>query len=129
MEEEGDVEEPKKAEGDAKKAEGDAEKAEGDAKKAEGDAEKAEGDAEKEGIEGPPGSDCQDEDEEEPEDYFNDEDLDPIILGVRIYTKGGVAVSLTGQVVGEGINEDENEEDKDKNLKTAKVEGQEKKED
>ena len=104
VEEKGDVEEPKKAEGDA----------------------------EKEGIEGPPGSDCQDEDEE-PEDYFDDEDLDPIILGVRIYTKGRVAVSLTGQVVGEGINEDEDEdeEDKDKNLKTAtkesaKVEGQEK---
>ena len=129
VEEEEDVEEPKNAKGDAKKAEGDAEKAEGDAEKAEGDAEKAEGDAQKEGIE---------EDDEEPEDYFDDEDLDPIILGIRIYTKGGVAVSLTGQVVGEGINEDgdedEDEEVKDKNLKTAtkesaKVEGQEKKQD
>ena len=85
----------------------------------EGDAEKAEGYAEKEGIEGPPGSGSQNEDEE-PEYYFDDEYLDPIILGIRIYTKGGVAVSLTGQVVGEGINEDdEDEEDKDQNLKTA----------
>jgi hypothetical protein len=97
VEEEGNVEEPENAEGDA---------------------EKAEGDAEKEGVEGPPGSVYQDE---EPEDYFDDEDLDPIILGVRIYTKGGVVVSVTGNVVGEVINEGEGEgeaeTDEDMNLK------------
>jgi hypothetical protein len=95
VEEEGNVEEPKEAEGDAEKAEGVAEKAEGDAEKAEGDAEKAEG------KEGPPDSDSEEEDDEESKDYFDDEDSDPIILGVRIYTKGGVAVSVTGHVVGE----------------------------
>ena len=119
VEEEENAEDPENA-GDAEKAEGDAEKAEGDAEKAEGGAEKAEGDAENEDKEGPPGSNYQDDDEE-PKDYFDDEDSDPIILGVRIYTKGGVAVSVTGHVVGEGINEDEDEDkdkkDKDKNLK------------
>ena len=88
--------------GDWQEEEGDLEKPENE----EGEAEKAEGDAEKEGVEGPPGSDYQDE---EPEDYFDDEDSDPIILGVRIYTKGGVVVSVTGKVVGEVINEDEDE--------------------
>ena len=57
---------------------------------------------ENEGIEGPPDSDYQDEDDEEPKDYFHDEDSDPIILGVRIYTKleggEGFAVSVTGHI-------------------------------
>lgn len=105
------------------------EKAEGDAEKAEGDAEKAEGDAENQG---PPGSDYQ---VEEDEDYFDDESMDPIILGVRIYTKGGVAVSVTGHVVGEGVDEDEDEdkdaeaedEDEDKNLKKTTKEKAKKK--
>jgi hypothetical protein len=108
MEEEGNVEKPENAEGDVEKAEDekvDGEKTDGEKTDGEEtDGGKAEGDAEKEGIEGPPGSDDEDED-----DYFDDEDSDPIILGVRIYTKGGVAVSVTGNVGGE----DEDEEDGD----------------
>ena len=44
---------------------------------------------------------------------FDSEDL---ILGVRIYTKGGSVVSLTGQVIGEEIDKEE----EDKNAKVAK---------
>ena len=68
--------------------------------------EKAEGDSANEDIGQPPGSETADKDDEEPRDYFDDEDADPIVLGVRIYTQGGAVVSVTGQVTGEGIDED-----------------------
>lgn len=92
--------------------------ASGEPKEPEGDEEKAEGDAESE-IEGPDGPSSEDEDEE-PRDYFDDEDSDPLTLGVRIYTKGGVVESVTGHV----INDDQ---DKDKKV-TKKQEGKTKKE-
>jgi len=82
---------------------------------------------------GPPGSDYEDAGDEYPYD-FEDEDVDAIILGVRIYTKG-VAASVTGNVlVGQvvicedgdgdedGDEEKENEEVKDKNLKKKATE-------
>lgn len=36
----------------------------------------------------------------QPEKPPDEEDSDPITLGVRIYTKGGAVVSVTGQVIG-----------------------------
>jgi hypothetical protein len=63
-----------------------------------------------EGSEGPPGSDYGSESDEE----FANEDSDALILGVRIYTKGGSAVSVTGNVVGEVIIKEDEEEVEDK---------------
>ena len=94
-----------------------------------------EGDA---GIEGPPGSEYGSVYEGEVDEYPNDfenEDLDAITLGIRIYTKGGAAVSVTGNVVGEMIIEkDEDEdgdegEDKDEDKGKGKGKGEDKGED
>ncbi|KAF8802683.1 cysteine proteinase [Phlegmacium glaucopus] len=78
-------------------------KTEGDPEKAEGDPEKTEGDPETGGLDLPeflglgPGT--------------HHEDLDCLILGMRIYTKGGVVVSVTGQVFGEEIDDEEEDEE------------------
>ena len=85
--------------------------------KAEGNGEKpedAEGDQDNRSI-GPFGS----ESNEEPRDYFDDEDLDPIILGLRIYTPGGAVVSVTGQVIGE-YDDGEHDDDEDKGDESVK---------
>jgi len=88
-------------------------------KNAEDDDEKVDGDA-NECIEGPPGSFDEDDEDKELKDHFDDEDLDPIILGVRIYAKGEIVVSLTGEVIGEGFRDDEYDENKDEDgLKKA----------
>ena len=68
---------------------------------------------------GPTGSDYEDADDEYLHD-FEDEDLDAIILGVRIYTRG-VAVSVTGDVVEQMIiSEEDEDEEEDRKLRSRK---------
>lgn len=58
-----------------------------------------------------------------PQDSNSDDD--DLVLGVRIYTQGGAVVSVTGQVVGEEIVEEDEvdntakDKEDDKNLKEA----------
>ena len=67
---------------------------------------------------GPTGSDYEDADDEYLHD-FEDEDLDAIILGVRIYTRG-VAVSVTGDVADQMFILEDEDEDEDRKLRSRK---------
>lgn len=58
----------------------------------------------------------------EPADYFDDEDSDPITLGVRIYTKGGVVDSLTGHVINDDEDNDEKAQKQEVKTKDKKTE-------